>query len=97
MGDQASVHFTSPHGAVRDAIDTAMPRLREMLEHSGLNLADVNVSSQSPGQHGEHARQMAGGGGGHAAQTGDASGQDDMLSVAPTRTQSGLGMLDVYA
>ena len=97
QGDQASVHFTSPHGAVRDAIDTAMPRLREMLEHSGLNLADVNVSSQSPGQHGEHARQMAGGGGGHAAQTGDASGQDDMLSVAPTRTQSGLGMLDVYA
>ena len=96
QGDQASVQFTSPHAAVRDAIDSAMPRLREMLEHSGLNLADVNVSSQSAGQHGEHAGHMAGGGGQTAA-AGDVSGQEEVLNVAPIRTQTGLGMLDVYA
>ena len=97
QGDQASVHFTSPHAAVRDAIDNAMPRLREMLEHSGLNLADANVSSQSSGQHGEHAGQLGGGSGGQAAHAGEAAGQEELLTAAPTRTQSGLGMLDVYA
>lgn len=96
QGDQASVHFTSPHGVVRDAIDAAMPRLREMLEHSGLNLADVNVSSQSAGQQGEHARHMAGDGTG-AQTNAESVGTDEVLSVAPTLTKSGLGMLDVYA
>jgi len=97
QGDQASVHFTSPHGVVRDAIDAAMPRLREMLEHSGLNLANVNVSSQSAGQQqGEHARQTAGGG--HGEQDGtESGGTEELLSVSPTQSKSGLGMLDVYA
>lgn len=51
--DQANAIFSSPHGAVREAIEAALPKLREMLAESGLTLANVNVSSQSfpqPGQ-----------------------------------------------
>ena len=45
-GDQASISFTSQHSMVRDALESAIPRLREMLSENGLNLADVNVSQQ---------------------------------------------------
>lgn len=48
--DQASVAFTAQHGAVRDAIEAAIPKLREMLGGQNLNLVDVNVSQQQSEQ-----------------------------------------------
>jgi len=45
--DQATAMFVSPHASVRDSIEAALPRLREMLGESGLTLGNVNVSSQS--------------------------------------------------
>ncbi len=46
-GDQAQVQFSAPHGVVRDALESALPRLREMFGAQGMNLVDVNVSDQS--------------------------------------------------
>lgn len=46
-GDQASAIFTSPHAAVRDAIEQAIPKLREMLADSGIMLGNAMVSDQS--------------------------------------------------
>jgi len=43
--DQASVSFVSQNMQVREAVDQAIPRLREMLEQQGLNLTDVDISS----------------------------------------------------
>ncbi len=48
--DQASVNFIAQHAPVRDAIDQALPRLRDMLEQQGLNLADVDVATHSDTQ-----------------------------------------------
>jgi flagellar hook-length control protein FliK len=45
--DQVSLAFSSRHAVVREAVEQAMPRLREMFEESGLNLADTDVSQQS--------------------------------------------------
>jgi len=45
-GDQASISFTSQHSMVRDALESSIPRLREMLSENGLNLVNVNVSQQ---------------------------------------------------
>jgi hypothetical protein len=47
QSDQTSVVFSSNHGSVREALDQGLPRLREMMDSQGLNLADVNVSDQS--------------------------------------------------
>ncbi|MBD9355577.1 flagellar hook-length control protein FliK [Methylomonas sp. EbA] len=59
--DQASVVFTAQHAAVRDAIEAAIPKLREMLGGQNLNLADVNVSQQQSEQRsGRESFQMAG-------------------------------------
>ncbi len=65
--DQASISFVAQHAPVREALDAALPRLREMLEQQGLNLADVDVSTQSEQQQAEqqqtsselHAEQTA--------------------------------------
>jgi len=43
--DQASAQFISAHTQVRDAIQAAMPRLREMLAGSGITLGNANVST----------------------------------------------------
>lgn len=49
-----TVHFTASHVATREAIEAALPRLREMLGDSGLTQVDVNVS-----QHSHHQGQQA--------------------------------------
>jgi flagellar hook-length control protein FliK len=45
--DQVNVAFTSRHAEVREAVEQALPRLREMLEEKGLNLSDADVSQHS--------------------------------------------------
>jgi flagellar hook-length control protein FliK len=46
-GDQASVSFTAHNFAARDALEQAMPRLREMLGAQGYVQVNVNVSQHS--------------------------------------------------
>jgi flagellar hook-length control protein FliK len=45
--DQASAQFVSAHLAVREAIETAMPRLRDMLADSGITLGNTSVSADA--------------------------------------------------
>lgn len=46
-GAQASAQFVSPHAAVREAIEAALPRLREMMAEGGIQLGDVMVGAES--------------------------------------------------
>jgi len=48
--DQATVAFTAQHAAVKEAIDAALPKLREMFSAQQLNLAEVSVSQEDSGQ-----------------------------------------------
>jgi len=45
--DVATVNITSQHTHVREALEAAVPKLREMFEESGLSLGDVNVQQES--------------------------------------------------
>lgn len=45
--DVASVNISSPHTQVREALESAVPKLREMFEETGLSLGDVNVRQES--------------------------------------------------
>ncbi len=46
-GDQATVQFSSPHAAVREAIEQSFPKLREMFADNGIMLGGATVSDQS--------------------------------------------------
>lgn len=45
--DVATVSISSAHAQVREALETAIPKLREMFEGNGLSLGDVNVKQES--------------------------------------------------
>ncbi|MEO0421406.1 MAG: flagellar hook-length control protein FliK [Pseudomonadota bacterium] len=98
-GDEVSATFGAQHAATREAVEQALPRLREMMAQSGLQLADANVGQHSGGeqaaQHddGASAQRSAPitGADGAAVQTADLS----VDSVSTRRTS--IGQLDLYA
>lgn len=59
--EQVTVAFTAQHAAVKEAIDAALPKLREMFSAQQLNLVEVSVSQQDAGQKQQRGfSQMAG-------------------------------------
>lgn len=89
--DKAHVVFTSQVAQTREALEQAMPRLREMLDQNGVTLGNVNV--QDHGAQHSHQRQQHDQ---HAG--GNAHGQpaDDGSDVAPVIRRD-LSLVDFYA
>jgi flagellar hook-length control protein FliK len=50
--EHATVQFVSNNATVREAIEEAFPRLKDMFSQNGLSLSDANVSQHSSSQHG---------------------------------------------
>ena len=93
--DEASVSFVSQHGAVRDAVEAAMPRLRELMGANGLSLVDVNVSSgqEEQGRGGDAAG--SGATGTSAGESGEgAPGAEEAITAT---VSSGQGLIDTFA
>ena len=94
--DQVSLAFSSRHAGVREAMELAMPRLREMFEQSGLNLADTDISQQSfaeqrsqqAADHSDHDKSAPG----HHTDTANS-----VVSLAEEGAQAvNLGLVDYY-
>ncbi|RMG30705.1 MAG: hypothetical protein D6721_03105 [Gammaproteobacteria bacterium] len=50
-GDQGTqIHFHAQHAVVREAIEAALPRLRELMHEAGVTLGQVHVADHSQGQ-----------------------------------------------
>lgn len=92
-GDQARVMFVADNAAAREAIEQSLPRLRELLAQSGLQLAHSDVSDQSlaGGQRDDSAGGTAGA---HDSDSGPANSGAD----APTLSDSVVGthLVDYY-
>jgi flagellar hook-length control protein FliK len=79
-GDQTTAQFVASSQAARDALERAMPQLREILQQAGIMLGDANVSTsqQGAGGEGQEGRGNRGGRGeaiaGEAADTGSSTG-----------------------
>ncbi|NDU85631.1 MAG: hypothetical protein G3H99_03355 [Ferrovum sp.] len=94
-GAQANAFFTSPHAAVRDAVQQALPQLRDMLANSGLSLGQATVSDQGSGARSGSQGQNPG--------SHNLSAVNRVLEVssgqqalgAPMRI-SGLGLIDTF-
>lgn len=70
--DHADVTFSSAEPEVRQALEDALPRLREMMSESGLSLGNASVNAGMPEQ-----RQANMGNGNKGGKGGDGSGQGD--------------------
>ncbi|MBS3936680.1 MAG: flagellar hook-length control protein FliK [Sulfuritalea sp.] len=95
-GDQVSASFVAGNPVVREALEAALPRLREMLAEAGIQLGQAQVGAENP-------RQWA-----HQQKHGDNSAPDPARvpdaapsSVSPAGLIAGLkggrGLVDVYA
>jgi flagellar hook-length control protein FliK len=93
-GSQATVTFASPHAAVRDVIESAMPRLRDMLADSGINLGQATVSAESFQQSAHPERFPS-----HGAAAG--AGLESRGSAGPAQrlptVRTGIGIVDIFA
>ena len=95
QNDQASIQFTSAHAAVREALEAALPRLRDMFQASGVDLVDVDVSGQSFAEQdrasGDTEKQ------GFAPPIADERGRVDTLVETPLGAVPETGILDLFA
>jgi len=92
-GDKVNASFSSPHVDVRHALESSLPRLRELLGEQGFQLAHADVGQHAQGDASSHgSRDGAGDGGGR---DGDPPASEVTLSAAQLIRQRGL--LDAYA
>jgi flagellar hook-length control protein FliK len=92
--DQASVSFTSNQAEVRQALEAAMPKLRDMMSEAGLSLGHANVSAgNSNGEHAGARQERSHQGSG--AQIGNASAQS--MNLPALRGTTLQGVVDTFA
>jgi len=94
-GDTTTAHFTAATPAAREALEQAMPRLREMLEQAGMTLADSNVNTAPQDQSGEsgNGRRFSGG-----RQTAGGEMMIENVGTSAGRwIARGEGMIDTFA
>jgi flagellar hook-length control protein FliK len=95
--DQATAHFASPHSEVRDVLQEALPRLREILEGAGVQLGQADVGDPSrqafARRDGTPRGEAPAFGLEHATLSGDAA----VNRNEPGRLRSGSGLVDTFA
>jgi len=84
--EKASVWFGAAHADTRAAIETALPRLREMFEAQGLSLADAGVFREPPREQPVVK---------NSATSGEQSDSVEEATTVTARTR--LGLVDAYA
>jgi hypothetical protein len=93
--DQASIQFSSAHSMVREALEAALPRLRDMFDASGVELVEVDVSGHSSAN-----EQRAGADGGavkHGTGVIDSDSGAETLLETPVNALLENGRLDLFA
>ena len=96
--DQATVTFSANQLEVRQALENAMPKLREMMSESGIALGNATVDAGTPDQRQAQGDQpgRAGPGGRHGA-NGAAVEVAEQQTGRPMRSGGLPGMVDTFA
>lgn len=87
---EAGAQFYSPNPVVRDAIEAALPRLRELMAQAGIALGDAQVRDES------FARQDAEGGAGTRGGSPAGAMEGAFAAGVNVVRQAGLGLVDLY-
>lgn len=99
--DQASISFSAQQPEVRQALEAAMPKLREMMSEAGVTVTSSTVSAGMPNQqnHANNSGQngsQSGNGNAGMRMGGDDKG-DAPQTTRVSRVSSGLGVVDTFA
>jgi flagellar hook-length control protein FliK len=93
-GDEASAQFVSAHAEVRNAIESAISRLREAMAEAGIQLGETTVSAESFREQAsaDESRRDASSGYRNGGDAGVAIGAAERPRASPAR-----GLIDVFA
>ncbi|MCB1960066.1 MAG: flagellar hook-length control protein FliK, partial [Rhodocyclaceae bacterium] len=94
-GDTTTAQFMAATPAAREALENAMPRLREMLEQAGVTLAESNVNTAAQDQAGAQ-HENGSPRGGHSTPRDVTAASGAPLPAGPW-LQSGRGLIDTFA
>jgi flagellar hook-length control protein FliK len=97
-GDQANAIFTSANPVVREALEAAMPRLREMLADAGIQLGQAQVGAENA----RHSAQQEKNGDNFALGKGATPDMGPFQAITdipmtPSSLKMGRGLVDVFA
>ena len=95
-GDATRVAFVVDNAQAKEALEQAMPRLREFLQQAGLQLAEGSVSQQGQQNSAGFAHSETRSGDGHSANAHDAE-EDVVINGKSDRGSDPSRMLDAYA
>lgn len=90
-GDKVHASFSSAHAEVRHALETSLPRLREMLGEQGFQLGNADVGQQHTAQGGQDGNGQGG------ATGGDGEPTLADITVSPAQLMRQRGLVDAYA
>ncbi|MDN2715854.1 flagellar hook-length control protein FliK [Janthinobacterium sp. SUN120] len=95
--DQADAAFMSAQPEVRQALEAAMPRLREMMSEAGIAFGSATVSAGTPEQQDQGNREASGGRRGNGQGGGVAGGEIAIAPAAGGRSRPSLSAVDTFA
>lgn len=90
--EQATANFFAPQAEVRQALEAALPRLREMMQDAGIQLGQASVRADTPSQQNAQDHE--------APRSHGASGRADGVEralVPPPPVRAGRGLVDTFA
>lgn len=97
-GDQASATFVAASSAARDALQDAMPRLREVLADAGIQLGQASVNAGNSGQaQADTSARSSFAGRFNSQNEAGISVDTSLLSSRGSWTRQGNGMVDTFA
>ncbi|WP_189442351.1 flagellar hook-length control protein FliK, partial [Pseudoduganella dura] len=95
--DSATATFTAHQAETRQAIENALPKLREMMSEAGIMLGDASVSAGSQEQQQAFAEQARGGGGSGNGRHGHGGDGGQQEESQPVIRRAVLGAVDTFA
>ncbi|HJV26670.1 MAG TPA: flagellar hook-length control protein FliK [Aromatoleum sp.] len=96
-GDQTTAHFVAATAAARDALEQALPRLREVMQQAGINLGQTNVSTSSD-QRAQRDNRAAAAGNSRGSSGDEVAGLDEIRPATSSHwSRAALGMVDTFA
>jgi len=95
--DQADAAFMSAQPEVRQALEAAMPRLREMMSEAGIAFGSATVSAGTPEQQNHGERAASGERRGNGQGGGVSGGEIAIAPAAGGRSRPSLSAVDTFA
>jgi flagellar hook-length control protein FliK len=97
-GDQATANFVSGNPAVREALEAALPRLREVLAEAGVQLGQTQVSAENARQSAQQEKNSGNFGFNRGSSSDNAPLHADSGALPATAgLKAGRGLVDIFA